>query len=65
MLASTLFKTDRQQRQGLRYLQGKSSSSGSGGEPAVPSKQDVKTQAKEARSWIGNWRKKQTTDEDA
>lgn len=50
-------------------LQGKSKSSNGAGEPGVPSQQDVKQQAKEARNWIKDWikdwRKKQPSKADA
>lgn len=46
-------------------LQGKSSTNGAGKGPEVPSQQDVKVQAKEARNWIQDWRKKQPVKADA
>lgn len=36
----------------------KGGANGSRAEPAAPSQEDVKQQAKEARSWIQAWRKK-------
>lgn len=37
----------------------KGGANGSRAEPEAPSQEDVKQQAKEARSWIQAWRKKQ------